>query len=143
LLLTLLHHQHQQQAQQQRLSSSALLLQRAQHQRGSRQRTCRVAAAATAQQSSSSSRGLASSRAGSPQLLEMPPRNSNTAAVGSTIKYRIKKKGAPGGGGQADNPVGDFMSKLKLAWQIFFPDSGEPAAAAIKVGAPQPVKRCV
>lgn len=56
----------------------------------------------------------------------MPPRN--TAAVGSTIKYRIRKK-APVAATE-ENPVSDFMLKLKLAWQIFFPEA--PAGSDMK-----------
>jgi len=88
----------------------------------SRQYACQVAASVTA----SSGSALSSSRATSPQLLEMPPRN--TAAVGSTIKYRIKKK-APVTAA-VDNPVTDFMLKLKLAWHIFFPEA--PAGSDVK-----------
>jgi cell division topological specificity factor MinE len=57
----------------------------------------------------------------------MPPRN--TAAVGSTIKYRIKKKPQITTEVQ-DSPVADFMLKLKLAWQIFFPEA--PAGSDVK-----------
>eukprot|EP00879_Flechtneria_rotunda_P003497 GHRR01003727.1.p1 GENE.GHRR01003727.1~~GHRR01003727.1.p1 ORF type:complete len:218 (+),score=61.59 GHRR01003727.1:265-918(+) len=56
-------------------------------------------------------------RSGSPELLEMPARN--TTAVGSSIKYRIRPKGPL----QPQNPVHDLMTKMKLAWNIFFPDA--------------------
>lgn len=56
-------------------------------------------------------------RFNSPEPVEMPARN--TTAIGSTIKYRIKPKSPLQ---QAENPVADFMTKLKLAWNIFFPD---------------------
>lgn len=59
----------------------------------------------------------------------MPPRN--TAAVGSTIKYRIRKKPQIHSSTEAqENPVADFMLKLKLAWQIFFPEA--PAGSDVK-----------
>lgn len=62
----------------------------------------------------------------------MPPRN--TAAVGSTIKYRIKKKPqiqhSSSDASSQENPVADFMLKLKLAWQIFFPEA--PAGSDVK-----------
>jgi cell division topological specificity factor MinE len=69
-------------------------------------------------------------RRGSPELLEMPARN--TTAIGSTIKYRIKPKSPLQ---QPDNPVADFMTKLKLAWNIFFPD--QPAEVRPKEEAKQ------
>lgn len=53
----------------------------------------------------------------SPEPLELPARNS--AAIGSTIKYRIKPRSPLL---NTENPVADFMTKLKLAWNIFFPD---------------------
>lgn len=71
---------------------------------------------------------LSSSRATSPQLLEMPPRNTSSSAVGSTIKYRIKRKAPVAAEG--DTPLSDFMLKLKLAWQIFFPDA--PAGSDVR-----------
>jgi cell division topological specificity factor MinE len=62
----------------------------------------------------------------------MPPRN--TAAVGSTIKYRIKKKPqiqhSSSDASSKENPVADFMLKLKLAWNIFFPEA--PAGSDVK-----------
>jgi cell division topological specificity factor MinE len=64
----------------------------------------------------------------SPEPLELPARNSS-AAITSTIKYRIKPRsaGAPKGrgvgGAPADGAIADFISKLKLAWNIFFPDA--------------------
>ena len=57
-------------------------------------------------------------RFGSPELQELPARS--TTAIGSTIKYRIKAKSPLQ---QTENPVADFMTKLKLAWNIFFPDT--------------------
>lgn len=56
-------------------------------------------------------------RFSSPEPVDMPARNS--AAIGSTIKYRIKPKGPL----QPENSVRDFFTKLKLAWNIFFPDA--------------------
>ena len=41
-----------------------------------------------------------------------------TAAIGTTVKYRVKSVSKD----QAETPLKDFMEKLKLAWDIFFPE---------------------
>lgn len=50
--------------------------------------------------------------------LQLP---DDTAAVGSQIKYQIKPGRAPSPQ-PTENPVSDFMTKLKMAWDIFFPE---------------------
>ncbi|KAF8065565.1 Wdr78 [Scenedesmus sp. PABB004] len=92
----------------------------------------RLTPAAAGKQSAVSSEPRAARR-GSPELAEMPARN--TTAIGSTIKYRIRPAPRPVAPGAPDAAVADFMTKLKLAWNIFFPDA--PAVVRPKEEAKQ------
>ncbi len=59
---------------------------------------------------------------------------ATSSAVATAINYKIR----PGGGSAGPNqkgPVKDFMDKLYLAWQIFFPERA--AAVSPKDGAKQ------
>jgi len=42
--------------------------------------------------------------------------------VGTSINYKIKPPGSSGSAGADQGPVKDFVDKLRLAWQIFFPE---------------------
>lgn len=45
---------------------------------------------------------------------------SSSAALGTSIEYRVKRDSSSSSSGPS--PLMDFMGKLRLAWQIFFPE---------------------
>jgi len=63
---------------------------------------------------------------------------ATSTALGTSINYKFKPDGTrlgPGGGAARPAPVADFMDKLWLAWQIFFPE--KPPELSPKDGAKQ------
>ncbi|GBF90007.1 chloroplast division site-determinant protein [Raphidocelis subcapitata] len=63
---------------------------------------------------------------------------ATSTALGTSINYKLKPNGGRvvgGGGAGAEGPVREFMDKLWLAWQIFFPE--RPPELTPKDGAKQ------